>query len=152
MAATQPAQGERATLHYAVFLHRLRGVNGTGRIKTTGRRYPRRKNSVIAQEAKAQNSAYDQNHYWKRLRRCSWMLFSSSFCMRPEESAAAPFLAITTISELGIHSWRRRRKNSRTSLLIRFRTSALPTLPLTVIPNLLSPCSLLLLITMKLGE
>jgi hypothetical protein len=152
MAATQPPQREKGTFHYAVFLHSLRGIDGTGRIKTTGQRYPRRKNSVIAQEAKAQNSASDQNHYCKRLLCYSCTLFSSSFCTRPEESAAAPFLAITTISEPGIHSWRWRRKNSRTSLLIRFRSRALPTLPLTVIPNLLSPCSLLLLITMKLGE
>jgi hypothetical protein len=36
--------------------------------------------------------------------------------------------------------------------LIRFRTTALPTLPLTVIPTLLFPPSLDLRITIKLGE
>jgi hypothetical protein len=72
--------------------------------------------------------------------------------MRSELSAAAPFLAITTMSEAEDQPRRRRRKNSRTSLLIRFRTTALPTLLLTVIPNLLSPRSLHLLMTIKLGE
>jgi len=77
---------------------------------------------------------------------------SSSLTTWLKERSIARFLAITRTSIPRARSRRPRRKNSRTSRLIRFRTTALPTLPLTVIPNRVSPTSLVLVITTKLAE
>src|SRR5262245_49535961 len=56
-----------------------------------------------------------------------------------QESTPAPFLATITTSrsDKSLRYWRR--NSSRNNRLRRFRTTALPTLALTVIPNLLSP-------------
>ena len=59
---------------------------------------------------------------------------------------------MTSMSTALPNSRRPVRKISRTNRLIRFRATALPTLPLTVIPSLLSPRSLLWLMTTKLCE
>lgn len=50
MAATQTAQRKKNPFKNSVLLHRLRGINRTGRVKTTGRRQPRGENLVISQQ------------------------------------------------------------------------------------------------------
>lgn len=67
-------------------------------------------------------------------------------------SAAAPLRAMTRISLCIGRSARCRRKYSRIERLMRFRVTALPTLPLTVIPKRLPCCPFAQTTTTKFAD
>jgi len=147
MAATDARQAGRDTFENTVTAHRLGHVHRASRVKPAGARQTRRDEAVITEEQQNQRGA--SHSLYLRRWRASVRARSSSATTQFQARAPAPLRAITTKSVAGGKAARRRRKNSRTRRLMRFRTTELPTLPLTVIPSRVSSLSFGQLITTK---
>src|SRR5581483_6939855 len=151
MAAQNPREAAKDSFADSIFFYRLLGVARAARVKAAGRRQERRKPLAIADDQPGQNIARRAFHR-PRLLLAPAKARPSSSAMRSLLCPAAPGRAMMRMSACCGSSARWRRKYSRTRRLTRFRTTAFPTLELTVTPRRFSERLLLRVRITKLAE
>jgi hypothetical protein len=151
VAASETTKTVGQAPQYAEFSNRVLSVNRTTGVEPTRLWKQGRDKSAITRQEKNQSGTHCAIYALGCWPGCLNARSNSSPAFFTEIPAAPP-LAMTRKSQDGVHPTRRRRKNSRTSRLIRFRVTELPTFPLTVIPNRHWPRSLGLLITTKFAD
>ena len=137
MASPQSPNSKKSTLADTVPGNGLAGIVGTGRIKSTISTHYRRQNHLVSSDQQDKDRFDRLSPYQTIFRK----MVSNAWCRENGANSEACFLAIRWRSLLSRNRnrWRFNRKNSRACLLIRLRTTELPTFRETEIPRRVSP-------------
>lgn len=139
MTAGEPAQGKQSAAQHAMTQNGLCRIGRTRGVKTTGWRQHRRNKTLINAYGQNNHACQQPVHDGKSCPPVLAIRFNSgksSAATRERSSLASPafFFATATKSAFAGSASKCRRKNSRSSRLMRLRVTAFPTLRETAMP------------------